>query len=84
MTFARRLGVQSSNITASVKEVSSECQSSCKGLPRNMSKEASKAVVKRRQGGAMVSVSDQLTSKRPPKTALDEDEFTDVSYRQLV
>lgn len=40
---------------------------------------ADKAVVERRQGGAVVSASNSSVRKRPPKTALDEDEFTDVS-----
>lgn len=42
-----------------------------------MSKKASKAVVQR-QEGAVVSASNPCISKRPPKTALDEDEFTDA------
>ena len=40
--------------------------------------EASKAVVQRCQEGAIVSASSSSVRKKPPKTALDEDEFTDV------
>ena len=39
----------------------------------------SKAVVRREQGGAVVSAStSSAIRKRVPKTALEEDEFTDV------
>ena len=37
-----------------------------------------KAVVRRAQAGAVVSASTSSTRKRPPKAALEEDEFTDV------
>lgn len=43
-----------------------------------MSEEASKALVRRPQGGAVASVSGPPVRKRAAKTALEEEEFTEV------
>lgn len=43
-----------------------------------MSEKASKALVERPKGGAVASVSGPPVRKRPAKTALEEEEFTEV------
>ena len=45
--------------------------------------ETSKVIVERQPGGAVVSLTGAPEKKRPVKTALEEDEFTEVGYLEM-